>query len=239
MTIYAIGDIHGHLDKLERAHAQVAEDRERNGTADAPLVHVGDLVDRGPASAAVVEYLRLLSEEDPRTVILRGNHDQMYIDFLTQDLDTLRRSGGLRWIDGVLGGRETLASYGVRNWLKSATHGAAQEEVPQAHIDFMQSLPLTYEAGECLFVHAGIRPGVALADQSDEDLLWIRNEFLLSTADHGALVVHGHTPSDEVEHFGNRLGIDTGAAFGGPLSAVVIEGREAFLLTDTERVYIP
>lgn len=238
MTIYAIGDIHGHLDKLEHAHARIAQDRESTGAADAPVVHVGDLVDRGPSSAAVIEYLRVLRDEDPRVIVLRGNHDQLFIDFMTQDLETLRDTGVLKWTDEIMGGRETLASYGVHKWRRSAAHRTARDLVPEAHVAFMSSLPLTHDAGDCFFVHAGIRPGVALEDQDPEDLLWIRGDFLLSDADHGKLVVHGHTPSDEVEHLGNRLGIDTGAAFGGPLSAVAIEGREAFLLTDCGRVYI-
>ena len=236
MTIYAVGDIHGHLDKLEEAHALIEADRAREGASDAPLVHVGDLVDRGPDSAGVVEYMQKLSEADSRVVVLRGNHDQFYIDFLTRDLETLRNNGTLRWTDSLIGGRQTLASYGVQKWTKSAAHRAAQELVPQHHIDFMVGLPFTHEAGECLFVHAGIRPGVALADQNPEDLLWIRHDFLLSDVDHGPLVVHGHTPTDAVEHHGNRLAIDTGAAYGGPLSAVAIEGRAAFLLTEAGRV---
>ena len=238
MTVYAIGDIHGHLDKLERAHARIEADRAREGAQDAQLIHVGDLVDRGPASAGVITYLMELSKSDPRITILRGNHDQLFVDFLTQDLETCRANGTLRWTEAILGGRETLASYGVQNWFKSAAHREAQRQVPAEHVAFLSGLPLTHQAGDCLFVHAGIRPGVALDDQDPEDLIWIRHEFLMSRLDHGPLVVHGHTPTDEVEHHGNRLAIDTGAAFGGPLSAVAIEGRDAFLLTETDRIPI-
>jgi len=239
MTIYAIGDIHGHLDKLEAAHALIEDDRAREGTGAARVVHVGDLVDRGPDSAGVVEYLRALYEKDDRIVVLRGNHDQLFVDFLTYDLETLRETGALRWIDSVIGGRETLASYGVRRIMKSAAHRAARDKVPDAHHEFLQELPLMHEEADCVFVHAGVRPGVPFDKQDPEDLLWIRNEFLLSTVNHGPLIVHGHTPSDEVVHMGNRLGIDTGAAFGGPLSAVAIEGREAYLLTEAGRVAVP
>ena len=239
MTIYAVGDIHGHLEKLEQAHAWIEADRAREGTGDAGVVHVGDLVDRGPDSAGVITYLMNLRDADPRVIILRGNHDQLFVDFLTQDLETCRANGTLRWTESIIGGRETLASYGVENWFKSAAHREGQRRVPIAHIEFMAHLPLTHEAGDCLFVHAGIRPGVALSDQDPEDLIWIRQEFLTSQVDHGPLVVHGHTPTEEVEHHGNRLAIDTGAAFGGPLSAVVIEGRDAYLLTETDRIPIP
>ena len=238
MTIYAIGDIHGQLSKLKRAHDRVEADRAREGAQDAPLIHVGDLIDRGPDSAGVIGYLQRCRETDRRVVVLRGNHDQLFVDFMTQDIDTLRQSGSLAWTDAAIGGRETLASYGIRKWLKSAAQRAALEAIPQSHIDFMAHLPFTYEAGDCLFVHAGIRPKIALSDQDPEDLLWIRAEFLLSRVDHGPLVVHGHTPTADVEHHGNRLGIDTGAAFGGALSAVAIEGRDAYLLTETGRVPI-
>ena len=238
MTIYAIGDIHGHLDKLERAHARVEADRAREGTQNADLIHVGDLVDRGPDSAGVIAYLMDLSKSDPRVRTLRGNHDQLFVDFLTQDLETCRANGTLRWTDAIIGGRDTLASYGVQNWFKSAAHREARRQVPAEHIAFMSGLPLTHHTGDCLFVHAGIRPGIALSDQDPEDLIWIRHEFLGSSVDHGPLVVHGHTPTEEVEHHGNRLGIDTGAAFGGALSAVAIEGRDAFLLTETDRIPI-
>lgn len=236
MTIYAIGDIHGQLDLLRAAHDRVEADRTRNGTDTARLIHIGDLVDRGPDSRGVIDYMIALHASDPRVITLRGNHDQYFIDYLTQPLSQLRSNGGHQWTDQVIGGRATLASYGVRNWLTKTAHRAARAKIPESHLDFMQSLPLLHSEGECLFVHAGIRPGIPLQDQTTRDLMWIRDEFLLSQADHGVLVVHGHTPSENVDHMGNRLGIDTGAAFGGPLSALAIEGRKAFLLTAQGRV---
>ena len=107
--------------------------------------------------------------------------------------------------------------------------------MPPAHVAFLASLPLSFAHGSCLFVHAGIRPGIPIANQDPEDLYWIRHRFLDSRANHGPLIVHGHTPVERVEHHGNRLAIDTGAAYGGPLSAVVIEGRRAWLLTPQGR----
>lgn len=238
MTIYAVGDIHGHLDKLERVHAWIDDDRDEYGAKDAPLVHVGDLIDRGPHSAGVVEYLRGMRAQDPRVVVLRGNHDQYFIDYLTMDLATLEGNGCVRWTEKMIGGRETLTSYGVRRMRRHIAHKNARDIIPRSHLDFMKSLPFMYETEDCLFVHAGIKPGVPFADQDPDNLMWIRDEFLLSREDHGKLVVHGHTPSEEVELFDNRLGIDTGAAYGGPLSAVVIEGREVSLLTKNGRVRI-
>jgi serine/threonine protein phosphatase 1 len=233
MTIYAIGDIHGHLDKLRTAHDLVETDRAREGSPDAPLVHVGDLVDRGPDSAGVVARLMELSLTDGRVVVLKGNHDSMFVEFLTN------RPG--RWTDSRylhpnIGGRATLASYGVpENGSARALHDAAQKTVPPDHRAFLAGLPVQHSAGDCLFVHAGIQPGVPLEDQDPADLMWIRDAFLFDTRDHGALVVHGHTPVAAVEHHGNRLAIDTGAGWDGPVSAVAIEGRAAWLLTPTGR----
>jgi serine/threonine protein phosphatase 1 len=234
MTLYAIGDIHGHLDKLRSAHDLVEADRAREGTGAAPLVHVGDLVDRGPDSAGVVEHLRAAAGTDPRMVVLKGNHDAMLAGFLAQRPGFFSES---RYLSGNVGGRATLASYGIDTGLSPRRlHDAAVGAVPEAHRAFLAALPLTHLAGECLFVHAGIRPGIPLEAQDEADLIWIRDDFLLDPRDHGPLVVHGHTPVPKVEHHGNRLAIDTGAAWGGDVTAVAIEGRAAFVLTETGRV---
>jgi serine/threonine protein phosphatase 1 len=237
MTIYAIGDIHGRLDLLRAAHDRVAADRAREGTGEAPLVHVGDLVDRGPDSAGVVGWLGALAAGDPRVVVLRGNHDAMFAAVLA-GAPQVPLAAYLR--EGI-GGAQTLLSYGIDPGLpEAAIRAALAERVPPAHAAFLAGLPLMYRAGGCLLVHAGIRPGVALAAQAAEDLLWIRQEFLADRRDHGALVVHGHTPVPEVELHPNRLAIDTGAAYGGPLSAVAIEpGGAVFLLTPAGRVAVP
>jgi serine/threonine protein phosphatase 1 len=108
--------------------------------------------------------------------------------------------------------------------------------VPPDHLRFLESRPTSFVAEQALFVHAGIRPGIALQDQAEDDLVWIRKDFLEDTRDHGALVVHGHTALDRATHYGNRLNLDSSAAYGGPLSAAVIEGRRAFLLTDAGRL---
>jgi serine/threonine protein phosphatase 1 len=233
MTTYAIGDIHGHLDKLRAAHDLVEADRAREGTRDAPLIHVGDLVDRGPDSAGVVGYLRGLTQADPGTIVLKGNHDSMFLEFLRTRPG---RWSEIRYLHPNIGGRATLASYGLpETGSPRALHDKAQDSVPEEDRAFLDTLPLSHRAGECLFVHAGIQPGVPLEDQDPTDLMWIRDTFLFDTRDHGVLVVHGHTPVATVEHHGNRLAIDTGAGWDGPVSAVVIEGRTAWLLTRSGR----
>ncbi|MBF9036296.1 serine/threonine protein phosphatase [Rhodobacterales bacterium HKCCE2091] len=235
MTLYAIGDIHGQYDKLRRAHDRVAADRAREGTEDAELVHIGDLVDRGPDSAGVIGLLAGLAADDPRVIVLRGNHDHMFHEFLTEPAEAPTVRGRFHYLSKNIGGRETLASYRVPGWRDESLFRNARQTVPEDHRAFLAALPYTHRAGECLFVHAGIRPGIALEDQDPMDLIWIRDEFLWDTADHGPLVVHGHTPAERVEHWGNRLNLDTGAGYGGPVSAVAIEGRRVFLLTDTGR----
>ena len=135
--------------------------------------------------------------------------------------------------------RATLASYGVVGLSvvrRDALREAARARIPDRHRAFLRALPTSLRHGDLFFCHAGIRPGVPLDAQRDEDLLWIREPFLSSTADHGPLIVHGHTPVDTVTHYGNRLAIDTGAGYGRALSAVAIEGRKAWLLTEDGRV---
>ncbi|MEM9843260.1 MAG: metallophosphoesterase family protein, partial [Pseudomonadota bacterium] len=236
MTIYAIGDIHGHLNLLRRAHEAVEADRARRGTARAKLIHVGDLVDRGPDSAGVVDYLAGLTATDDRVRVLRGNHDHMLLEFLNGTPKSASPRGAFDYLARNIGGRSTLESYGLNTGQGDrALLSAAAEKVPESHKAFLAALPFSHQEEECLFVHAGIRPGVALAEQDPLDLIWIRDEFLIDVTDHGPLIVHGHTPADKVEHWGNRLNLDSGAAYGGPVSAVAIEGREAFLLTESGR----
>lgn len=240
MTVYAIGDIHGQLDALRASHARVAEDRARHGAQTAPLVHLGDLVDRGPDSAGVIDFIMAAMADDARVTTIRGNHDQMFLDYLTTGPDPL--PGAARQVHYLwhkVGGAQTLASYDIDpTGPPDDVHAEAVATVPDAHRAFLDALPLTHAVRDCLCVHAGLRPGVPLAKQDPEDLIWIRDEFLQSPVDHGPLVVHGHTPVDRPEHHGNRLALDTGAGYGRALSVAVIEGREAFVLEDGGRVPI-
>lgn len=241
MRIYAIGDVHGHLDLLRAALDRIARDRAAVADQTAPVVQIGDLVDRGPDSRGVVQFLMDETARDPRLKVLLGNHDSMFAAYLRPEPQRdPRLRADLDWLHPRLGGRETLASYGVDPDLPAPeAHAEARRAVPEAHRAFLSALPLSVAHGDCLCVHAGIRPGLPLDRQDPADLYWIRHDFLDDPRDHGPLVVHGHTPVDRVEHHGNRLAIDTGAAYGGPLSAVVIEARRAFLLTEQGRQEIP
>ena len=238
MTIYAIPDVHGHPGKLDRAHDLVAADRAREGTADAPLVHLGDLCDRGPDSRGVIERLLAGQERGEPWLVLLGNHDRMFRNFLANGA---AQDPGLRsdatWLHPALGGTETLRSYGVEAEGRRLVRVQedARGAVPQAHVDLLDGMALWHEAGDLLFVHAGIRPGVPLERQTEHDLVWIRDEFLDDPRPHPWLVVHGHTALPEPAHFGNRVDLDGGAAYGRPLVAAVFEGRQAFLLGENGR----
>jgi serine/threonine protein phosphatase 1 len=240
MRSYAIGDVHGHLDLLLRQHELVAADRAATGDSLAPVVHLGDLVDRGPDSAGVVAHVLEGIAAGAPWAVIKGNHDRMFTRFLA---DPQEPEPGLRpdlsWLHPRLGGAETLASYGVRAAADrpvAAVHRDALAAVPAAHRAFLDSRPAWLRRGEVVFVHAGIRPGVPMEAQDETDLVWIRAGFLDDPRDHGALVVHGHTALDRATHHGNRVNLDSGAAYGGPLSSVVIEGRDVWLLTPGGRV---
>jgi serine/threonine protein phosphatase 1 len=239
MTTYAIGDIHGQLDLLRAAHARIASDRAREGEREAPVVHLGDLVDRGPDSRGVIAFLMDGLAQGENWVVLKGNHDRMFTRFLADpSAEEPGLRPGLSWLHPRLGGADTLASYGVRSAADrpvAPVHAEARGLVPQAHAAWLDALPLLFQREEAVFVHAGIRPGVAFDAQDETDLVWIRGGFLDDPRDHGALIVHGHTALEAPEHYGNRLNLDSGAAYGGPLTAVAIEGRRAWLLTDTGR----
>lgn len=243
MRTYAIGDIHGRLALLRGAHALIEADRRATGDRGAPVVHVGDLVDRGPDSRGAIEHLMAGQARGEPWVVLKGNHDRMFAGFLD---DPAYHDSGLRrdlaWMHPRLGGAATLASYGVPNAGDrpvAPVRAEAVAAVPSAHRAWIAGLPLMLRRGEAVFVHAGILPGVPLDRQVEDDLLWIREPFLSDRRDFGALVVHGHTVVERVAHHGNRVNLDTGAGYGGPLSAVVIEGRAVFLLTEAGRVPVP
>lgn len=240
MRSYAIGDIHGHLEQLQRVHAWIEADRTRAGDAEAPVVHLGDLVDRGPESQAVIDYLMTGQRQGRNWVVLKGNHDRMFAGFLD---DPAYRDAGLRselsYLHPRIGGGATLRAYGVINAADRPlppVHAEAVAAVPLAHRRFLDGLPPFHRRGAVLFVHAGIRPERPLEAQSETDLLWIRAPFLDYASAHPWLVVHGHTAIDQPTHYGNRVNIDSSAAYGGPLSAVVVEDEQVFRLTAEGRV---
>ena len=236
MRIYAIGDIHGHLGKLQAAHRRIEADRVQTGDQTAPVVHLGDLVDRGPDSRGVIEYLIRGIADGAPWIALKGNHDQIFADQLDPDQEP--RMGLRSWRSDTMGGGDTMRSYGAEPPFWTGADRARRdlaEAVPAEHKVFLNELPLTHETPDLLLVHAGIRPGLALSEQLEEDLLWIRRDFLDDTRDHGRLVVHGHTPVREPMHCGNRVNLDSGAAFGRGLTAAVFEGRTCHVLEDDGR----
>lgn len=240
MRTYAIGDIHGQLDLLKAAHARIAADQATHGPA--PIVHIGDLVDRGPDSPGVIDYLMAGHARGENWVTLLGNHDRLFAGFLRDPhWHDPRLRAEFSYLNPRLGGAVTLGNYGVKNAGDrplAPVHAEAVAAVPQSHRDFIESLPTSFARGEVIFAHAGIRPGVELHNQTEDDLCWIRDGFLDDPRDHGPLIVHGHTHLPQATHYGNRVNIDSGAAYGGPLTAVVIENRTVFVLTDQGRALL-
>jgi len=230
--VYAVGDIHGRLELLGRLQEKIAADAEASGASRFTVVYLGDYVDRGEDSRGVVARLALRPLDGFESVHLKGNHE----DFMLRFLDDVEV--GADWVFN--GGDSTLASYGVEApgaWAGAFalenTREALLAALPEAHLSFLQDLKLSHVVGDYIFVHAGVRPGVPLDRQRAHDLMWIRREFLDFDGDFGKVVVHGHTPVKQVDSHLNRIGIDTGAAYGGPLTAVVLDGAERrFLQTD-------
>ncbi len=227
--VYGIGDIHGRRDLLAALRQRILSDAESAGPGRRVVVYVGDYVDRGPESRGVIDLL--VEEPLPgfESVYLLGNHEAFLLRFLEDE------SAGLLWM--MNGGEATCRSYGIDP--QTAPHVAdrmpwlqaeLRARIPLAHMAFLDGLVLSHEEGDYLFVHAGLRPGVPLRDQDPEDLIWIREPFLSSDQDHGKVVIHGHTPTSGPVLRRNRIGIDTGACFGGPLTAVVLEDdRQRFI----------
>ena len=236
MTLYAIGDIHGQFDMLTEALSRI----EKDGGKDAQIVFLGDYTDRGPRSRDVIDLLIDGQEQGRNWVLLKGNHDRMFEWFLRDpSLEDPHLFHDLSWIHERLGGMTTLASYGVDTTgrpRRSELQEEARALVPQSHIDFLKNLPLTYETEDLFFTHAGVRPGVPLKEQTENDLIWIRQEFVDDTRDHGKLVVHGHTAIDIAQHYGNRVNLDSGAGYGRPLTAAVFEDNTVFTLGENGRI---
>ena len=217
--ILVVPDIHGYKAQLDRVLA-LADAHFGDG---AKIVFLGDLVDRGPDSSGVIDFLLDGLDAGNRWIVLSGNHDQMFLDHLeAAQGNASGANGGLSGLDARIGGRETLASYGIGTGFltgRGKVMRETQEKVPEDHHRFLRRLPLWHETRELLFVHAGIRPGLPLSEQSPQDLVWIRGEFLNDTRVHPWLIVHGHTPIDTAMHYGNRVNLDTGAGYGAPLTA--------------------
>ncbi|MEM6619342.1 MAG: metallophosphoesterase [Pseudomonadota bacterium] len=220
--IYAIGDIHGDLSKLRAAQDRVARDA---GGRPHDVVHVGDLVDRGPDSRGVIAHLMAGQAAGRPWRVLKGNHDRMMTEFIRHGRRDPRLRPDWDWLAPPLGAAETLVSYGadIAGLAAAAAREAALAAVPGAHLDWLESLPAFHAAERFFFCHAGVAPGVALADQVEDDLIWVRAPFDVDPVLHPKVVVHGHVPVGAVTHYGGRINIDTGCAYGGPLSVIVCD----------------
>jgi serine/threonine protein phosphatase 1 len=223
LRLYAIGDIHGRVDLLRQMHDLIREDAGRGGVARNRIVYLGDYIDRGLESRQVVDLLLDERLDGFEQVYLKGNHEDVLLQFFEDP------GVGPNWF--FFGGDATLYSYrvpGASPAIDASRLGqvqtAFQNALPPRHLAFYRALELQHRAGDYLFVHAGIRPGVAFERQTEADLLWIRDEFLDSAADHGAIVVHGHTIAPQPVVRPNRVGIDTGAYASGTLTCLVLDG---------------
>lgn len=221
-VVYAVGDIHGRLDLLEQLVEQIAEDRaEKSHMESCTLIFLGDYVDRGFQSKQVLDYLQALDPDWCEVICLRGNHEDMMLAFLDDPLDN---EGWLHF-----GGKATLASYGTRpkedqvgNFDLVKTASAFDDAFPRAHRDFINAMPLSHRIGDHMFVHAGLRPDVALDAQHPGDLTTIRQEFTDSSYDFGVRVVHGHTGVQNPLALPGRIAVDTIAYATGRLTAAVL-----------------
>ena len=219
--IYAIGDIHGCLDRLRTLHAVIGDDMTRRPIGGALLIHLGDYIDEGPDSASVIA---LLAAGTPivglRTVNLMGDHERTALDALDGDAPS-----ATDWLHA--GGVATLRSWGID---PETPRDEWRGKIPPEHLTFLRGLALSHRADDYVFVHAGIRPGVPLQRQAAEDLLRIRQPFLYSEEEFAAVVVHGHTPGPAPVLRRNRICIDTGAGFSGRLTCAVFEAdKVAFI----------
>jgi serine/threonine protein phosphatase 1 len=200
MKTYAIGDLHGELKMLEAMLDKVPL------TGDDSVVFLGDYIDRGPEARGVIDRILQLREEGLKVIALKGNHELMYLNYLRgNDADELFLNNG---------GRTTIRSYRTL-WNRSGYP-------PAAHLEFLDNLQLFHESETAFFVHAGARPCVALDNQTEEDLLWIRNDFLCSSYDFGKRIIFGHTPHREPIVQPDKIGIDTGATYGGKLTCLCL-----------------
>lgn len=233
-VIYAIGDIHGNLDLLEALQSELLLDFQRRRARRRVIVYLGDYPSRGSRSRQVVERVRTWRPPgygEVEMVPLKGNHEDMALRFLGGEFGL-----GRHWLES--GGMSTLLSYGVEpvptgtldRETMETLRGRFARALPPEHLAFLQSLKTSHREGGYYFVHAGVRPGVALSEQCDHDRMWIKHDFLSSEVDHGAVVVHGHMVVPEPEQHPNRIAIDTGAHQSGILTCLVLEGGKRSLL---------
>ncbi|MDQ3077268.1 MAG: metallophosphoesterase [Pseudomonadota bacterium] len=225
---YAVGDVHGRIDLLDQLLSMIEADIAARGDCEKVIVFLGDLIDRGPASAAVVERLRTYQLAGTTMIFLSGNHEEVMLRVLAGERGLLAD-----WLQ--FGGAQCLKSYGIDHALlpdmaESAALDLIAAQIPKAHQTFLEGFADTFRFGDYLFVHAGIRPGLDVAAQAPSDLRWIRGPFLDDSNDHGFMVVHGHTITTAVDERSNRIGLDTGAYRTGILTALAVEGTDRWFL---------
>ena len=224
MRIYAIGDVHGYLNLLKSIHEKIQTDLKDIGNKQYRIVYLGDYIDRGPDSAGCAQFLIDLLSEDENVICLKGNHEDKLENFLADPQDLADSFFGY-------GGIECAMSYSVDNAILSNAHKNAvevctelKEKIPSEHKRFYANLTKSVTFGDYFFSHAGVRPGVSLDKQSDDDLMWIRAEFISNEALYDKVIVHGHTPAHPMEILPNRINVDTCAYDTGVLSCLVLEG---------------
>ena len=227
--IYAIGDIHGRLDLFTTLIDLIRHDVEQRAVCRTRLLLIGDLIDRGPDSASLLATIRPHVTQNQGLIVLKGNHEQIMVEALQGDREAL--AGWLRF-----GGDQTLRSWGIPDAAFDGDldeiYAAAKQAVPGDVIDWLDNLPTSYQSGDFFFVHAGIKPGVALKKQNERDMLWIGDQFLAHEEFHPAIIVHGHSIVEDGPIFqNNRIALDTGAYRTGKLSAVAFEGTRKWTIT--------
>lgn len=229
VRVYAIGDIHGRSDLLDRQHALIEADFLANRVPVVHLIYLGDYIDRGKDSRGVLDRLLQGVKEFVKITPLRGNHEEMLLRFLNDP------TVGQAWAQ--LGGLETLLSYGidVRAVLGDGGYRVIAQKLKQSfppqHLVLLTGLKTSIVVGDYYFCHAGVRPGVPLEQQRQQDLVWIRETFLQSTEDFGKVIVHGHSPVEQPDMRKNRINIDTGAYATGRLTCLVLEGTSRRVLS--------
>jgi serine/threonine protein phosphatase 1 len=228
LRLYCIGDIHGRDDLLLKIHSQIISD-QLDYEGQVKIIYVGDYVDRGMHSKQVINFLTNKYRFSEQSIFLRGNHEQVLLDFLEDD------AVGPAWL--AYGGQATLASYGVlvtkiltkrQDYIE--IQQAFKDLLPESHLQFFKKTVFSYREGSYFFVHAGVNPKHSITRQKNDDLMWIRDAFISSSKNYEKIVVHGHTISDQPDFRINRIGIDTGAFVSGVLTCLVLEGSEQRVL---------
>ncbi|WP_417622208.1 metallophosphoesterase family protein [Parasphingorhabdus sp.] len=226
--VYAIGDVHGRNDLLQQLLDKIIEDDGKRGNLESEIIFLGDLVDRGPDSAGVLDTAMRAKAELGNVRFLMGNHEEVYLAATTGDEKSVR-------FFNRIGGRETILSYDItmKEYMDLDMPQLARripELFPQKHIDFVSGFENQIVVGDYAFVHAGIRPGIPLAEQREKDLRWIREDFLTAQGSHEKVIVYGHTINDDVVETDARIGIDTGAYYSGKLTALALQGPDRWYL---------